>query len=130
MAIIEQRTPSLEEFRAIADSVGWDDHFDWESMQASLDASLVAAVAIHEGRAVGTARVVGDGVRYFYVQDVMVDPACDGEGIATEMIDKLLNWIMAFAAPKAFVGLFASPEAIGVYEAFGFSTEGMTGMHL
>ncbi len=129
MAVIEQRTPTPAEFRAIAESIGWGDHFDWVSMPASLDASLFAVVATHEGLAVGTARVVGDGVRYFYVQEVMVHPDHDGEGLATEMTEALLAWIDATAAPKAMVGLFASPEAIGVYDDLGFTTDDMTGMH-
>ena len=130
MAEIEERTPTVDEFRAIARSVDWLDHFDWESMQASLDASLFAVVAMHEGRAVATARLVGDGVRYFYVQDVMVDPEHDGEGIATTMTEALIAWAQEHSAPKAFIGLFASPEAEGVYEDLGFTTDDMTGMHL
>lgn len=128
MPEIERRTPTVAEFRAIAASVGWDDHFDWTTMQASLDASLHAVVATENGRVVGTARLVGDGVRYFYIQDVMVEPDHEGEGIATELTQALIDW--AQQTPKAFIGLFASPEAIGVYEELGFSTNDMTGMHL
>lgn len=128
MVEIELRTPTLDEFRAVAASVGWDDHFDWDTMGASLDASLYGVVATHEGRVVGTARLVGDGVRYFYVQDVMVDPGHEGEGIATQLTEALIDW--ARQTPKAFIGLFASPDAIGVYEELGFTTADMTGMHL
>lgn len=126
---IEQRVPSVEEFRALAESVDWLDHFDWPSMQASLDSSLHAVVAMTDDRVVAAARLVGDGVRYFYVQDVIVDPAYSGDGIATQLTRALLEWVEAIAAPKAFVGLFASPDAEGVYDELGFTTEDMTGMH-
>ena len=128
MAEIEQRTPTVDEFRAIAEGVGWVDHFDWDVMAESLDASLFAVVALHDGRVIGTARLVGDGVRYFYVQDVMVDPAHEGEGIATQLTEALVAF--ARQRPKAFIGLFASPEAVGVYDDLGFTTADMTGMHL
>lgn len=126
---IEQRLPSVHEFRALAEAVDWIDHFDWASIGSALDASLTAVVAVADGRVVGTARVVGDGVRYFYLQDVMVDPAHSEEGIATQLTTALLRWIDSAAAPKAFVGLFASPDAEGVYDELGFSTDEMTGMH-
>ena len=126
---IEQRLPSLDEFRALAESVDWIDHFDWPSMESALEASLFAVVAVADDRVVGVARVVGDGVRYFYLQDVMVDPAYSDEGIATRLTEALLHWIDSAAAPKAFVGLFASPDAEGVYDELGFTTAEMTGMH-
>ena len=126
---IEQRLPSLDEFRALAESVDWIDHFDWLSMESALEASLFAVVAVADDRVVGAARVVGDGVRYFYLQDVMVDPAYSDEGIATRLTEALLHWIDSAAAPKAFVGLFASPDAEGVYDELGFTTAEMTGMH-
>ena len=128
MAEIEQRIPTVDEFRAIAEAVGWLDHFEWDVMDASLASSLFGVVALHDGRVVGTARLVGDGARYFYVQDVMVIPEHEGEGIATQLTEQLIAW--ARQTPKAFVGLFASPEAVGVYEDLGFTTADMTGMHL
>ena len=126
---IEQRAPSVDEFRALAVSVDWLDHFDWASIDRALDASQFAVVAIADDRVVGAARVVGDGVRYFYIQDVMVDPAFSDDGIATQLTEALLQWIESTAAPKAFIGLFASPDAEGVYDDLGFTTDDMTGMH-
>ena len=126
---IEQRLPSVDEFRALAESVYWVDHFDWPIMGAALEASLCAVVAIADDRVVGAARVVGDGVRYFYRQDVMVNPARSDEGIATQLTEALLHWVDSAAATKAFVGLFASPDAEGVYDELGFTTDEMTGMH-
>jgi GNAT superfamily N-acetyltransferase len=130
MTGFEQRLPTVDEFRAIAESVDWLDHFDWASIGRSLEASLHSVVAVDDGRAVAVGRVVGDGVRYFYVQDVMVDPQHEGEGIATAITAQLVDWVRSVAAPKAFVGLFASPDAEGVYEELGFTREDATGMHL
>jgi GNAT superfamily N-acetyltransferase len=126
---IEQRRPSVDEFRALAESVDWRDHFDWSTVGRALDASIFAVVAVVGDRVVGTARVVGDGVRYFYIQDVMVDPVHSDDGIATSLTQALLQWIESTAAPKAFVGLFASARAEGVYDELGFTTDDMTGMH-
>ena len=121
MLTIEDRVPTPAEQRAIAESVGWDDHFDWASLPAALAGSLHGAVAIEDGVAVGVARLVGDGVRYFYLQDVMVRPEAADQGIASQLVERLLAWVRAQAPAEAIVGLFASPEAVGVYEELGFT---------
>jgi GNAT superfamily N-acetyltransferase len=126
---IEDRLPTIAEFRAIAMSVGWTEHFDWPSTPQSLARSLFGLVATDGAEAVGTARVVGDGVRYFYIQDVMVCPRYADEGVASRLMTHLLEWIEASSSPQAFVGLFASPEAEHLYREFDFSSDDMRGMH-
>src|SRR3954465_1111744 len=126
---IEERPPTAEELRALAESVGWTDHYDWDTVGGALANSLHGVVAVDGARVVGCARVVGDGARYFYVQDVLVDPEWEGDGIATTLVETLLEWIRTTAPAEAFVGLFSSPEARGVYEGLGFSVpDDMTGM--
>jgi GNAT superfamily N-acetyltransferase len=120
MLSFEERVPTRDEQRAVAAAVGWGDHFDWDTIAASLVSSLHGVVALDDGRAVGVGRVVGDGVRYFYVQDVMVRPEASEQGIASQIVERLLAWVRAQAPAEAVVGLFASPEAVGVYEQLGF----------
>ena len=77
----------------------------------------------------GSARLVGDGLRYCYVQDVLVDPEFSDRGIASTLVERLLAWIASQGSAEVFVGLFSSPEAEGVYESLGFAASGdMTGM--
>lgn len=120
MVTFEERVPTVDEQRAVAAAVGWLDHFDWETIGGSLERSLHGVVAVQDGAPVGVGRLVGDGVRYCYVQDVMVDPAAAEQGIATRIVELLLDWVRAAAPAEAVVGLFASPEAVSVYEGLGF----------
>ncbi|MET4100241.1 GNAT superfamily N-acetyltransferase [Agrococcus sp. UYP10] len=120
MTTFEDRVPTVEEQRAVAEAVGWLDHFDWATIGGSLDRSLHGVVARQGDAVVGVGRLVGDGVRYCYVQDVMVDPAASEQGIATQIVERLLDWVRAAAPAEAVVGLFASPEAVSVYEGLGF----------
>lgn len=129
MVVIQERVPTLDEFRAVAESVDWGDHFHWPTMRDSLAASLLGAVAVHQGEAIGVARIVGDGVRYFYLQDVMVRPERSDEGVASALVRSLVGRVERVAAPRAFLGLFASPEARDLYAELGFTTDDMTGMH-
>ncbi|WP_186808204.1 GNAT family N-acetyltransferase [Agrococcus baldri] len=120
MIAFEQRLPTAAEQRSVAESVGWDDHFDWASLPASLDGSLHGVVALEGGLAVGVGRLVGDGVRYFAVQDVMVRPDATDQGIASAIVERLLAWVRGSAPAEAVIGLFASPAAVGVYAELGF----------
>lgn len=126
--VIEQRIPTPEEHRLLAERVGWTHAFHWPSMPRSLDASLLGAVALDGERAIGMGRVVGDGVLYFYIQDVVVDPDYQGRGIGQRIVEALLQGIRHVAPAHAFVGLFATDAALPLYERNGFSRGDMTGM--
>ena len=132
MAEIEfaDRVVTVDELRRLASTVDWLDHYDWNTMDAALAASLRGVVAIVDSTVVGTARLVGDGLRYCYVQDVLVDPAHSDRGIASALVERLLSWVAEQGSAEVFVGLFSSPEAEGVYESLGFARpDDMTGMH-
>lgn len=121
MVTFAERVPTAAEQREVAEAVGWADHFDWASLPASLAGSLHGVVVLDGDRPLGVGRLVGDGVRYFYVQDVLVHPDAAEQGIATQIVERLLSWVREAAPAEAIVGLFASPEAIGVYDELGFA---------
>lgn len=125
---IERRVAMPAEHRRLAEAVGWGDGFDWSSLPASLDASLFGVVALAGDEIVGMGRLVGDGVKYFYVQDVAVDPAWQGRGVGQAIVEALLAWVGEAAPATAFVGLFATEAAMPLYRRNGFGTEGLKGM--
>ncbi len=126
---IVDRVATAEEHREISASVGWEDHIDDRVLEASLRGAIHGVVAVHDGVAVAMARLVGDGAHYFYVQDVIVHPDHAEQGLGSTLTERLLDWVAAHANATVFVGLFASPDAEGIYEGLGFSTADMTGMH-
>ncbi|MGX5682195.1 GNAT family N-acetyltransferase [Schumannella luteola] len=127
---ILDRVATADEHRRLTHSVGWSDHLDDAVLDSSLAATVRGAVAVREGEVVGMARLVGDGNHYFYVQDVVVHPDHEGDGIASQLTARLVSWVEETATRPAFIGLFASPDAEGVYSSLGFTTEGATGMHV
>ena len=126
---LETRLPTVDEHSALAASVGWSDHFDPATIGASIAGSTVGVVAVDNNTAIGMARLVGDGVHYFYLQDVIVHPDHAESGVGSQLVEHLLDWVAANAPSEAFVGLFASPEAVDLYREFRFVTTEMTGMH-
>lgn len=126
---VVDRVATPAEHARLAAAVGWEDHFDDEVLAASLAASLAGVVYLDDaGCAIGMARAVGDGLQYAYVQDVIVHPDHAGEGIATELVARLLEVLRPASGIRLFVGLFASADAEGVYESLGFTSEGVRGM--
>jgi GNAT superfamily N-acetyltransferase len=66
-------------------------------------------------------RIVGDGGKFYYIQDFAVRPEHQGKGLGTRMLEHLLAWIRAHAPHDPFVGLFATSVAIPLYQEYGFS---------
>lgn len=54
------------------------------------------------------ARVIGDGGMTSYVQDVIVEPAHQGQGIGGQQMGRVMAYIGAHAVPGAVVGLMAA----------------------
>lgn len=125
---VVKRIPSPEEHRHLSERVGWTHAFHWPSIPRSLDASRFGAVALDGDTVVGMGRVVGDGVLYFYIQDVAIDPDYQGRGIGQRIVEALLDAIRETAPAHAFVGLFATDVALPLYERNGFTRGDMTGM--
>lgn len=123
------RVASATEHAALADAVGWQSHFDEAVRAASLAASIAGVVYVDGDQTVGMARAVGDGLQYAYIQDVIVHPEHEGEGIATALVERLIDLLRPQFDVELFVGLFASDDAVGVYESLGFTSDGSLGMH-
>lgn len=128
---IIERLPTVAEHQFLWESVGWGD-VNTGMTEASIAASVYGVVAVHQGVTVGMGRVVGDGVMYFYIQDVAVLPEHQASGVGSRMLEQLLSFIKTSRCPDgvAFIGLFASEGKEKFYEKYGFRdySPGMTGM--
>lgn len=84
------------------------------------------------GTVVGMGRIIGDGGWYFLIADMATLPEHQGRGIASAILDALLNHIRASAPAGAYVTLTADPPGRRLYESRGFTdvAPAATGMHL
>lgn len=100
-----------------------------ELVKSALRNDLYDVVALVSNDVVGMGRLVGDGVMYWYLQEIVVLPKYQGIGIGTAIVSKLLNYIQEHTPEGNFtrVGLTATEGKEGFYERFGFSkNRGMT----
>ena len=100
-----------------------------ELVDRALKNNLYDVVAVAEGEVIGMGRLVGDGVMYWYLQEIVVLPEYQGNGIGTAIVNKLLDYIKEHTEKGNFtsVGLTAAEGKEGFYERFGFAkSRGMT----
>ena len=65
-------------------------------------------------------RVVGDGVMYFYIQDVVVDPDYQHQGLGAVLMEKIESYLSRSANKGAMIGLFAVQGKEAFYAKFDY----------
>ena len=82
----------VEEALSLYGSVGWGVYTkDAERLVRAIAGSSRVATAREDGRLVGLARVVTDGVSILYLQDVLVEPAQQRTGLGRRLVTALLD---------------------------------------
>jgi GNAT superfamily N-acetyltransferase len=130
---IEERPPTVAELRALNAAVGWTGlPEDDDAVARGLAASLFGVVVTMAGQLVACGRVVGDGGIYFYLQDMIVDPAHQRRGVGDLVMAEVWGYLREHAARDATIGLMAAVGRAGFYERWGFTPrpDGGPGMML
>ena len=84
---LENNPIPTDSLTALYNSVGWSGYTDHPNkMDRLLAGSLWYLSAYHDERLVGLVRVIGDDCSIAYIQDVLVDPAYQRQGIGTALI--------------------------------------------
>ena len=101
-----------------------------DQVERALKNDLLDVVAIVNNEVVGMGRLVGDGVMYWYLQEISVLPEYQGKGIGTGIVNYLLEYIKKHTEDETFtsVGLTAAEGKTSFYERFGFQNS--RGMNL
>ncbi len=111
--------PSVIEYLSLRDSVKFSPR-SVEAAAKGLPGSLYTVTARKDGRAVGMARIVGDGGCSFLVVDVIVIPELQGQGIGSELMNRLSSWMDGNVPPGGMVILAADEPGRRLYQRHGF----------
>src|SRR5262245_62077087 len=117
---IVARAPTLEEFERLIDAVGWARYVNMKALTKVPEKSIFGVVAVHERRVIGSGRLVGDGVRNVFVQDIVVLPEYQRRGVGTAIMDALMKWINDRTPSKTYVQLFTEKKNADFYARYGF----------
>lgn len=117
---IIERMPTAQEFNNLRQAVGWRIHA-LEVVEKGLSGSLYGVCAYIDAQIVGMARIIGDGGLVFYIQDVIVKPEFQGQGIGRAMMDMIMEYIRLHASQNSVVGLMSAVGKEQFYEHYGFT---------
>ncbi len=111
--------PNKDSFLQLRESIGWD-NCSKTVIQKSIENSLFW-VSLYEGEnLVATGRVIGDGAMYFYIQDIIVIPTHQGQGLGNQIMQHIENYLLQNTTKHATVGLLAAKGIERFYQKYGY----------
>ena len=119
---VENPNVTLEEVMPLYEAVGWTNYTQKQEMlEAAFKNSLHIIGAFNdEGKLVGILRAVGDGASILFIQDILVTPEYQHQGIGTKLLqltlDKYKNVYQIQLATDN------SMKTISFYESNGFTS--------
>ncbi len=93
-----------------------------EHARKALQNGLINVSAIYNGGLVGMGRLVGDGAMYWYLQEVIILPEFQRNGIGTMIVNHLVDYAKANSVTGNFttIGGVSAKGKEGFYEKMGF----------
>ena len=92
MTIQEYASYNEKELLALYDSVGWINYTRRPDMLKSAFAHSLLVLGAHDGsRLIGIIRCVGDGHSIVFIQDLLVHPEYQRQGIGKALLNAVLN---------------------------------------
>ena len=121
MNFLTNKNINLKQLISLYQSVGWTAYTEkTELLQQAVHNSLYVLGAFDHDQLIGLIRVVGDGLTIIYIQDLLVLPAYQNQGIGSTLINKVRK---EFRHVRQQVLLtMEEPETRAFYEKNGFTS--------
>jgi len=117
---IVEKLPTPEEYNQLRQLVGWG-VYEHDVILQALPNSLYCVCAVFNGEIIGMARIIGDGGIAFYIQDVIIKPDYQRQGIGTQLMNKVMEYIRIHANNNSVIGLMAAKGKEPFYTRYGFT---------
>lgn len=117
----ETKKIDSEQLLLLYKSVGWSAYTDdFKALEEGIAHSLKVVTAWQDDQLVGLIRVVGDGQTIIYIQDILVKPELQGNGLGSELIKRILG---EYQKVRQIVLMTEeAPNLRGFYEKHGFKS--------
>ena len=129
MITIKENIDNVEEFNYLFDEVGWRAH-DYELSKQALNNNVYSVSVYNNDKIIGYGRIIGDGIIYLYIHDIMVHPNYQGQGIGKQIMEKLVSKINEIKKENPYLReyLGASLGKEEFYKKCGFITREEAGL--
>lgn len=124
-----EKKPSAREYNDLTEAVGWGR--EPEDITEEMFENTLYSVCAYDGESmIGFARIVGDGILFAYIQDVMVLPEYQGQHVGSCLMEYILGEISrrTVISPNIRTYLGASEGKEDFYRRFGFVTREELGL--
>ena len=124
-----EKKPSAREYNLLTEAVGWGR--EPEGIIEEMFENTLYSVCAYDGEdMIGFARIVGDGILFAYIQDVMVLSQYQGQHVGSCLMEYILGEISrrTVISPKIRTYLGASEGKEDFYRRFGFVTREELGL--
>ena len=117
---IIEKLPTAAEYNYLRERVGWALN-EKTSIDKSLPNSLFCLTVYKNDQIIGMGRIIGDGGLCFYIQDVVVIPEFQKNGIGKQIMKNIMQYIKNNATNDSVIGLMSASGKETFYEKFGFT---------
>ena len=123
MIQIRENINDVAEFNLLYDSVGWG-AYDKKITKKAMENTYYSVSIYDDKKIIGYGRLIGDGICFMYIQDVMVIPEYQNRKIGTLIMEKLISKINKMQERNSDMRTYfcASKGKEKFYEKFGFIT--------
>ena len=123
MISIKENINSIEEFNYLYDTVGWGS-YDEKLSEKALANTMYSVSVYDDDKIIGYGRIIGDGICFLYIHDVMVIPKYQNKKVGSQIMNKLLEKVNLIKRENPYVRVYlgASKGKEKFYERFGFIT--------
>ena len=120
MEIREYTNYNEEEIFRLYNAVGWTSYTDnMPALKEGYKNSLLVLAAYEGEELLGIIRTVGDGATIVFVQDILVFPDKQRQGIGTALLREVLN---RFSGVRQIeLATDNTPKTVSFYKSMGFS---------
>ncbi len=121
ITIKKQEIVKLEDVLHLYQAVGWTNYTNQPQMlEQALSHSLVIYLALDGDAVVGLIRLVGDGFSSVFVQDLIVLPSYQRQGIGSSLMKEALEDFKE--AYQVQLATEQTEKNVGFYRSMGFET--------
>ena len=116
-----EQAPQDVDYGRLFDTTGWNKSYQAspQELHQAISNSWYVLSAYKNDRLVGFGRIISDGVLYALICDLIVNPACQGQGIGSTLLAKLIEHCRSRGI--RVIWLFAAKGKSSFYKKFGFS---------
>ena len=121
ITIKKQEIIKLEDVLHLYQAVGWTNYTHQpEMLEQALSHSLVIYLALDDDAVVGLIRLIGDGFSSVFVQDLIVLPSYQRQGIGSSLMKEALEDFKE--AYQVQLATEQTEKNVGFYRSMGFET--------